>query len=99
MPHRDSSAICGKIDAALDFISDSGDDLKPWLIWQLDEIMAGPNRIVPADCDASELMALLAVLVPVFNRGLGGIEATAPPAKLLTLIIGDRGVDDGATGT
>jgi hypothetical protein len=87
MPHRDAPAICRKIDAALDYMSDAGDEMRPWLIWQLDEIMGGPKHINMEDCDASELMSLLAVLVPVFNRRLvGGVVDVAPPGKLLTLI-------------
>jgi hypothetical protein len=100
MPHRDSSAICGKIDAALDYISGQDEsELRPWLIWQLDEIMAGPRHIDPEDCTSSELMSLLAVLAPAFSRKLSGTTAPARPAKLLTLILGDAAVTDGATGS
>lgn len=98
MPHRDAPAICGKIDAALDYMSATGDELRPYLIYQIDEIMAGPMHIEPEDCTTSELMALLAVLAPVFSRQLTGTTAAAPPAKLLTLILGDGGVCDGASG-
>ena len=97
MPHRDAPAICGRIDAALDYMSDGGDDLKPWLMWQIGEIMEGPLRIGMDDCSPSELMALLAVLVPIFNRRLvGGESGSSLPAeaKILTLVR-----SDGATGT
>lgn len=95
MPHRDAPAICRKIDAALDYMGDgSGDELKPSLIWQLKEIMGGPHHILMQDCNTSELMSLLAVLVPVFNRGLVGDVDAAPPGKLLTLVRSD----DAATG-
>lgn len=93
--------MCRKIDAALDFMGDDEAQLRPYLLYHIDEIMAGPKHIDPQDCTTSELMSLLAVLVPVFSRRLVGTDAaTAPPAKLLTLILGDGGVEDGAsTGT
>lgn len=98
MPHPDAPAICGRIDAALDYIGATGDELRHYLIYQIDEIMAGPKHIDPEDCTTPELMALLAVLAPVFARQLTGTTAAAPPAKLLTLILGDGGVCDGTSG-
>ena len=96
MPHRDAPAICRKIDAALAYMSEDGDELKPWLMWQIGEIMGGPKKITMDACSPSELMALLAVLVPIFNRRLAGVVVdVVPPGKLLTLIRSD----DGATGT
>lgn len=95
MPHRDAPAMCRKIDAALDYIGDDGDDLKPWLMWQIKEIMGGPLRIKMDACNTAELMALLAILVPIFNRGLAGVVVdVVPPGKILTLIRND----DTATG-
>lgn len=96
MPHRDSRAICRKIDAALDFMGDDDEQLRPYLIYQIDEIMAGPKHIDPEDCTTSELMSLLAVLVPVFSRCIVGTSAAATPAKVLTLI---RRADGVSTGT
>ena len=100
MPHRDAPAICRKIDAALNYMIDDGDGeaLRPWLSWQLEEIWEGPKHIGLDDCSPSELMTLLAVLVPIFNRCLvGGESGSSLPAnaKLLTLIRGG----DGETGT
>lgn len=100
MPHRDSPAICGKIDAALDYMTDDGDDLRPWLTWQLEEILGGPLHIGMEDCKPSELMALLAIYVPIFNRRiLGGEGDSSLPVegKLLTLILG--GEAGGATAS
>ena len=97
MPHRDAPAICRKIDAALNYMKEDGDTLRPWLTWQIEEILDGPQHIGLDDCTPSELMALLAVLVPVFNRGLvGGKGGSSLPvdATILTLIPGG-----GATGT
>lgn len=104
VPHRDSRAICRKIDAALDFIGGADDELRPYLLYQLQQIMAGPKHITLEDCTSSELMSLLAVLAPVFSRVLGGTvapglhEGGERAGKLLTLVLGDR-VDGEPTGT
>lgn len=99
MPHRDSRAICRQVDAALDYIGDDEEQLRPWLIYQIDEIMAGPKCIDPEDCTTPELMALLAVLAPIFSRRLGGsLVTTATPAKTFTLVIGGVG-GESSTGT
>lgn len=90
-----------KIDAALEYIGDNGDEMRPWLLWQLEEILDGPQHIGMEDCNSSVLMALLAILVPVFNARLAGAGGDSSPrmeGKLLTLILGDGGVSDGATG-
>jgi hypothetical protein len=98
MPHRDAPAICRKIDAALSYMTED-EDLRPWLTWQIEEILQGPKHIGLDDCSPSELMSLLAILVPIFNRGLvGGELGTSLPvddATILTLIRGG----DGETGT
>ena len=98
MPHPDAGAICRKIDAALEYICGQGDELRPYLMHQIEQIMDGPQHIGLDDCGTSELMALLAVLVPVFNRRLVGAQvASSRPvdAKLLTLVRDGNG----ATGT
>jgi hypothetical protein len=103
MPHRDAAAICRKIDAALDYIGDDEDQMRPYLMHQIEQIMDGPKHIGMEDCTTSELMSLLAVLAPVFSRRLiGDVVCGAPPmeGKLLTLIIGDGGVrGESPTGT
>lgn len=72
MPHRDSPAICAKIDAALDFVGDTEDEMRPYLLHQLEHMMGGPEHITLDDCRTSELMSLAAVLAPVFSRRLAG---------------------------
>lgn len=99
MPHRDAPALNRKIDAALDYISDSGDELRPYLIWQLEEMMGGPDHITLDDCKTSVLMSLVALLAPVFSARLGSGDVVSPPDegsgnRVLTLIHGD-GVDTG----
>jgi hypothetical protein len=101
MSHKDAAAICRRIDAALTFMGDD-DQLRPYILYQLEEVMGGRKHITMADCPTSDLMALLAVVLPTFSRSLAGLEDTdiAPPGKLLTLILGDSGVDnDASTGT
>lgn len=105
MPHRDAPAICRKIDHALNYMRNDGDELMPWLRWQLGEILAGPKHITLEDCEAPELMALLAILAPIFSRHLAGTvvpgsgldEGGEGTGKLLTLILGDRGDDSAGT--
>lgn len=98
MPHRDAPAICRKIDAALNYLGED-DELRPYLIHQMEQIFDGPRHIGLDDCATSELMALLAVLVPIFNRRLVGAGVASPlpvDAKLLRLV---RGSGDMSTGT
>ena len=100
MPHRDSPAICRKVDAALDYFGDDEEQLRPYLLYQLEHIMTGQRHIYMDDCKTSELVTLLAVLLPVFARSLAGIPTTPledRSGKLLTLITGGAAVD--ATGT
>lgn len=99
MSHRDAPAICRKIDAALDVIGNEEDELRPYLIWQLEEFMGGDQNITLDDCTTAELMSLGALLAPVFSRRLSGLAAPVSPhmegaGKRLTLI---RSAD-GTTG-
>lgn len=97
MPHRDSPAICRKIDAALDYIGEGEDELRPYLIWQLEEMMGGPEHITLDDCKTSVLMSLAALLAPVFSARLAGVVSPpeeGPGNRVFTLIRGD-GVDTG----
>jgi hypothetical protein len=103
MPHRDAPAICRKIDAALDYMGDDEEQFRPYLIYQIKQILGGSDHITLDDCAASELMSFLALLAPIFSRRLAGVSLSSPPepvgGKLLTLILGDGGVDDASTGT
>lgn len=102
MPHRDAQEICGKIDAALDYVGENEDEIRPYVIHQLQEIMAGPKHITLEECRTSLLVSLVALLAPVFSQHLAGSVAPVSglheggerAGKLLTLILGD-----GATGT
>jgi len=101
--HRDAPAICRKIDAALDFMGDDEDQLRPYLMYQIEEILGGRERITMGDCSTSELMALLAVALPVFARRLAGsVVPSSIPAeggKLLRLILSDEGSGGASTGS
>lgn len=74
MSHRDAAAICRKIDAALEGIGgDNGDEMRPYLLYQIDQMMGGaPEHITMHDCTTPELMALAALLAPIFSRRLAG---------------------------
>lgn len=76
MSHRDAPAICRKIDAALDFVGDNEDEMRPYLLYQIAQMMGGPKHIMLDDCKTSELMSLAALLAPVFSRRLGGSAGT-----------------------
>jgi hypothetical protein len=101
MAHRDSSYICRRIDTALEFLGDDEDELRPYVIHQILEILGGPKRISMDECATSELMSLLSVVLPVFARHLAGqgIPDTLDfgGGKVLRLILGDG--DDASTGT
>lgn len=102
--HRDAPAICRKIDAALDFMGDDEDQLRPYLMYQIEEILGGRERITMGDCSTSELMALLAVALPVFARRLAGsvVPPSSIPAKggkLLRLILSDEDSGGASTGS
>lgn len=104
MPHRDAPAICRKIDAALNFMGDDEEKMRPYIMHQINEILGGPKRISMRNCTTSELTSLLAVLLPIFARHLAGIGVPEglglQDGKLLTLILGDAGAgDDASTGT
>lgn len=88
MSHRDAPAICRKIDAALDFVGDNEDEMRPYLLYQLEQMMGGPKHITLDDCKTSELMSLAAVLAPVFSRSLGGTGTPVEDIghRVLTLI-------------
>lgn len=94
MPHPDAPDLCRKIDAALDYLTDNDDELRASTIWQVEQILDGPDAIRIDDCTTAELMALLAVLLPIFSRSLSGAPQKPRSAQLLTLVLGD-----GATGT
>jgi hypothetical protein len=100
MSHRDSPAICRRIDAALDFLGND-DELRPYIMFQIGEILSGRERISMDDCATSELMTILSTLLPVFARRLAGrgVSDAFPleSAKILTLILNDDG--DANTGT
>jgi hypothetical protein len=100
MPHRDAGTICRRIDAALTFMGDD-DQMRPYVLYQLEEVMGGRKHIKMEDCPTSDLMALLAVLLPTFARGLTGIDAAdvTAPGKLLTLVLSDDRASDTSTGT
>lgn len=97
-----SSAICHKIDAALDFMGDE-DQMRPYILHQINEILGGSKRISVGDCATAELTALLAVLLPIFARHLAGIGVPQglglKDGNVLTLILGDNGASDTSTGT
>jgi hypothetical protein len=101
MSHRDAPAICRKIDVALEFLGED-EELRPYVIHQIGEILGGRKRISMEECATSELMSMLAVLLPIFARHLAGlgIPETLPleGGKILRLIVGDVG-DDTPTGT
>lgn len=102
MSHRDAPAICRKIDTALEFLGEDEEELRPYVIHQIVEILNGRKRISLDECATSELMSMLAVLLPIFARHLAGlgIPETLPleGGKILRLIVGDMG-DDAPTGT
>lgn len=97
--HRDAPAICRKIDAALDVIGENEDELRPYLIYQLEQMMGGPEHITLDECRTSTLMSLAALLAPEFSARLAriaGVSTSEEGAghRVLTLIR-----SDGATGT
>lgn len=95
MPHQDAQEICGKIDAALDVISENEDEMRPYLLYQLGQIMGGPEHITLDDCRTSVLMSLAALLAPEFSRRLARIAGVAlveaPGKRVLTLVPRDTG--------
>lgn len=90
MPHRDAEAICGKIDAALDVIGENEDEMRPYLLYQLKQMMGGPEHITLDDCKTSELMSWAALIAPVFSRRLARIAGVSPPVSTPKDGVGNR---------
>lgn len=65
------------MDAMLNITRDeqAGDLLRSHMLWELNQIMM---RVKPADLTTSEIMGLLAVLVPIHSRFLE--NRSVPPA-------------------
>lgn len=72
-----------RMDAMLNITRDeqTGDLLRPHMLWELNQIM---QRIKPDDLATSEIMGLLAVLVPIHSRFLDdrGISPPFGPVPL-----------------
>lgn len=97
--HRDTPAICRKIDAALDFVGDNEDEMRPYLLHQLEHMMGGPEHITLDDCRTSELMSLAAILAPVFSRCLAGTPTGSSEERIGNRVLTLIHSADGATGT
>lgn len=63
--------LTGKVSAALDYLGDeqSAEQLRPYVEWQLKGLM---EVVCLEHMNTPELMALVAVLAPVFSRAIGG---------------------------
>lgn len=71
------------MDAMLNITRDepAGDLLRPHMLWELDQIM---RKVKPEDLTTSEVMGLLAILVPVHSRFLDAGPAVPPvPLRLV----------------
>lgn len=71
-----------RMDAMLNITRDepAGDLLRPHMLWELTEIM---KKIKPEDLSTSDIMGLLAILVPAHSRLL----SAAPPVRPVPLRI------------
>lgn len=64
--------LLSQIQATFDFMPDDPDSavqLRPWISWQVQEIL---KRISLEDFTDSELMSLVGTIGPIFARVLGG---------------------------
>lgn len=91
MPHRDAPAICRKIDAALDVMGENEDEMRPYLLYQIGQMMGGPEHITLDECRTSTLMSMAALLAPEFSARLARIAGVTAPVedlgkRVLTLI-------------
>ena len=67
----EAQQILGRLQATMDFMladEDAPHAMKPWLVWQSENILdhIGPEHFTPC-----EMVALVGLLGPIFSRVLG----------------------------